>query len=537
MKRYLFIFNLLLGLTVYASDFTVGSLNYDIVSAKDKIAKPVELNSNVETLDIPFEVEYDGVIFTIPTLDYITNSKLLAGYTASVKNIVLHEGVVTINSAFKNFSSLESIVIPSSVRTLGAAFQSCSSLKSIIIPNSVENITGALFEGCSSLTDVNFEGNPRFVNTQVTLSATSSVFQNCTSLESINLPQSLTYIGSNFFKGCTNLKQVSVSDKCISIGDSCFENCSSLTEFKFPDSLESIGRYSFASSALSGTINLPDKVRFVGERAFQSCKGIEQFIFSDNCSLMVEAGALCECSNLKVITIPNNGGTFKGLLTDSPVLEKIVSLNYFPPTIESDFLNQSSLLKAHLEIRGNAHKNYAESSTWGNFLHIDDLYENLGTHKINFNFEIPDEYRTLYDIYYPEQSISVMDGNSALINVSYTRAGYTSSHGDFIPYYNDIEIPSSATIPASNFVQNLNMNNDNYAQRFFMTPPVHADSEFSIRYANSSIKNIAYDDIDFHREFEVYNLSGIKLDIPLDTLPKGIYIILQGNKTRKIAVK
>lgn len=529
------------AITVYPSDFTVGPLNYDIVSLKDRVAIPIELNTAVETLDIPFNVEYEGLTFTVPVLDEINPLPWGEDYRSGVKRVILHEGLTQINNAFDSFESLEDVNIPVSVKVLGAAFSNCVSLKSFTIPENIESIEGGLFSGCTNLKSVSFEGTPKFTyvfSFDNSIHATGGVFNNCTSLENIELPSSLNHVGNGFFRGCTNLKQVKMSDNCISIGEECFADCISLAEFVFPSHLESVGEYAFKNCGIAGDITIPNTVRYIGTGAFTGCKQIKSFCFPDNCSLLVDSNSLSGCENLQSITIPNNGGTFKGRVTDSPLLDELISLNYFPPVIESDFLSTSSLLKTHLKIRDNAYSNYSESSTWGNFLHIDKEYDGLGIYDICFNFYIPDIYKSAFDVYYPEKNIKVMEGNSALINVSYTSAGF-SWNSEFVPYYNDIQIPTSATI-IELYWANLdwiNRNDSETAQRYFMTPPVYKNTEFCIKYnEDASIGSIDYEEDETH-DIEIYSLDGIKINKALNDLQRGMYIIRQGHVSNKILIQ
>lgn len=518
--------------SVYASDFSIGPLDYEIVSVKDRIVKPIALNKEVEYLEIPFKVEYEGCVFFTPTLGHITNSEIFADYIGKVKQVVLHEGIESLDDTFGWFSSLVKINFPSTLHTLGSTFHDCTSLESITLPDNISSITGPIFKGCSNLKDVNFEGNPQFISGKY---PTSGVFQDCISLETITLPESIKCIGRDFFSGCKQIKNVMLPSSCLSIAANCFENCSSLTSIEFPKSLISIEDWAFKDSGLSGEIILPNNIRYIGQDAFRNCKLIENFTFPDNCALMVDIRALYGCENLTSISIPNNGGKFKGIITDSPVLKEVISLNNFAPEVDSDFLPNSSFLKAKLIIRKSALSSYADSETWGNFINIETIYDELPNHDVFFNFEIPREYEDLFNIYYPERHIAVMEGNSAKINVTYTRAGYSDSHSEFVPYFNNIEIVKSATI--EDFGTSYKLEPYEYSQRFFITPPIYDTMEFAIRHENSSsVENILEDNTE-GVEDEIYSINGIRLNCEKTNLPKGVYIIRKGKKTFKLLVR
>ncbi|WP_289759655.1 leucine-rich repeat domain-containing protein [uncultured Duncaniella sp.] len=50
----------------------------------------------------------------------------------------------------------------------------------------------------------------------------------CHSLQSVEIPSSVTSIGENAFYGCRSLERVDIPSSVTSIGDSAFEGCSSL---------------------------------------------------------------------------------------------------------------------------------------------------------------------------------------------------------------------------------------------------------------------------------------------------------------------
>jgi hypothetical protein len=143
----------------------------------------------------------------------------------NVTSIEIQEGVETIGEgAFSGCTNLEEIVIPSSVKVIYAsAFSGCSSLTSVEIPYGVTKIEDSTFYGCSQLSNVEIPTTVKEIGKNVFNSCSSiteisipsgvtaidnGTFQNCTSLESIEIP--FDFLGTNVFKGCTNLKSIGV---------------------------------------------------------------------------------------------------------------------------------------------------------------------------------------------------------------------------------------------------------------------------------------------------------------------------------------
>ena len=125
------------------------------------------------------------------------------------------------------------IVIPSSIsvggeelpikKIISRAFYNCASLTSINIPSSVTSIGSGAFYGCSSLTSVTFAENSQLK------SIADSAFSSCPSLTFIIIPSSVTSIGYQAFSSCPSLTSIIIPSSVTSIAGSAFYNCASLT--------------------------------------------------------------------------------------------------------------------------------------------------------------------------------------------------------------------------------------------------------------------------------------------------------------------
>ena len=209
------------------------------------------------------------------------------------------------------------IVIPSSVNYNGTtysvtsirnyAFLECTSLTSIEIPNSVTWIGFRAFSGCSSLT-------------------------------SIKIPNSVTYIENDAFSGCDSLTSVVIGNSVTSIGDSAFSDCDSLTSIVvdagnskydsrngcnaiietasntliagcqntiIPNNVTSIGDYAFDECTSLTSIEIPNSVTSIGGRAFYHCSSLTS-IEIPNSVTSIGNHAFLECTSLTSIEIPNS---------------------------------------------------------------------------------------------------------------------------------------------------------------------------------------------------------------------------------------
>lgn len=166
---------------IYAHDFEVDGIYYNIQSKSDKTVEVTYKGSYYATY-----TEYSGNV-TIPST--VTNS----GTTYSITSIGEY--------AFSECSGLTSVTIGNSVTSIGkSAFSRCSGLTSVTIGNSVASIGSHAFYECSGLTSVT-------IGNSVT-SIGKYAFSGCSSLTSVTIPNSVTSIGYSAFYGCKNLNQV-----------------------------------------------------------------------------------------------------------------------------------------------------------------------------------------------------------------------------------------------------------------------------------------------------------------------------------------
>lgn len=261
------------------------------------------------------------------------------------------------SKAFLNCTSLNSVVMNNAKLTsIGAnAFEGCTSLKQIVLPETVDTISAYAFYR-SGLTSINIPAKVQVFGTSKTSASTSSkaytfaeckdlktvtfssgskctkiggwVFQNCTSLTTINLKQ-FTQIGNYAFEGCTSLKEINTSGvttyanfstgcfkdctslakvtfntKLAGIGARAFQNCTSLTEITLPASLTSIGANVTAKTAYKTAIN-NDKESASYGYTFAGCTNLKKVTFG-NSLVFIGYKTFAGCTNLTDVKLPDS---------------------------------------------------------------------------------------------------------------------------------------------------------------------------------------------------------------------------------------
>ena len=107
------------------------------------------------------------------------------------------------NGSFQICSGLQRICLPPSLQVIDPYAFANSGLTEIHIPATVERIARSAFESCESLRIVTFS-----TGDESALEIEEAAFADCTSLQNIEIPQSVTRIGDDTFFKCVSLMHV-----------------------------------------------------------------------------------------------------------------------------------------------------------------------------------------------------------------------------------------------------------------------------------------------------------------------------------------
>jgi len=94
------------------------------------------------------------------------------------------------------------------------------------------------------------------------------------------IPNTVTSIGNNAFKGITEMTSIDIPNSVVSIGDNAFAFCFDLTgDLVIPNSVENIGESAFFQcEGLDGKLILGESVAYIGDMAFRKCSHISEAV-------------------------------------------------------------------------------------------------------------------------------------------------------------------------------------------------------------------------------------------------------------------
>ena len=333
---------MMLPMVACANTVEIEGIYYELIS-KAKQATVKGAVSTSGSVVIPASVFYEGVEYSVSSI----GSEVFKG--RSLTSVTIPNSVTSIGeNAFQGCSGLTSVhisdiaawcrisfgsgyanplncahhlylgdeeikdlVIPNGVTCIErCAFWGCSGLTSVTIPSSVTSIGSSAFYGCSGLTAVHISDigawcKISFVQSSNPLSLARHLFLNGEEVKDLEIPNSVTSIGSSAFYGCTGLTSVTIGNSVTSIGNGAFYNCSGLTSVNIGNGVTSIGSSAFSGCSGLTSLIFGSSLTSIGNNAFCECSGLTSVIFPNSVT-DIGCEAFRGCSGLTSVTIPNS---------------------------------------------------------------------------------------------------------------------------------------------------------------------------------------------------------------------------------------
>lgn len=278
--------------------------------------------AKVTVIHSQFFGDYAGGITSFDELQYFTAVSDIRSYAfyncKYLKSIILPEFVTTIGAyAFANDFELSSITLPNGIVSIGKyAFANCSKadlnipkacsyigesaftnsgITRAIFPEGLEEIQNRTLENCSKLSEVSLPSTVRRIGL--------IAFGACPLLESIVLPEGLTYLGESAFYA-SGLKSINISGELVSIPGSCFSQ-SLLEEITIPQNIVTVGEYAFSGCFNLKKVVIENADIILYDNPFASSYSIESFegalasadkryLSQDNVLIAIATGNLTE---------------------------------------------------------------------------------------------------------------------------------------------------------------------------------------------------------------------------------------------------
>ena len=212
----------------------------------------------------------------------------------------------------------EHLVIESGITGLpGEEFSDFYKLKTVELPDTVTYIGNCVFDGCIEIETIKMSENITFIG--------DLAFSDCYSWKNVWIPEKVTNIGEWAFCRCMNIKEIKIPDTVTKIGAFAFDGCANLKYVQLPKRIEVIEEGIFRDCKKLSTVKMPDSVKKIKIGAFSGA-GITRIEIPKNVTSFYKGkdwytnnGIFEDCKKLKVITIKSSKlnhiykGAFSGL--------------------------------------------------------------------------------------------------------------------------------------------------------------------------------------------------------------------------------
>ena len=274
---------------------------------------------------------YDGVLYTY---GYET---LLHAPMAKQGSVTVMDGCKTIGeNAFENCFGVTAITLPEGLETISGGAMQGTGITSIEIPASVTSIGSMVFNYCEQL-------QTAVVNT--TAVPGDNFFYGCSSLTSVTLAEGTPAYGMGEFAYCSSLASVPVIEGITEIPDSLFVNCSSLESFDIPDTVTRIGQNAFSGCTALTEIAIPAGVTSIDMYAFQYCTGVTAIELPEGLTNL-GTGAFADSGLTGKVTVPASVTDIQGqVFTRCQNLTEVDLLGDIVYVRSNAFANCSKLVK------------------------------------------------------------------------------------------------------------------------------------------------------------------------------------------------
>lgn len=206
------------------------------------------------------------------------------------------------DSALATLYNMEEVVVSGYVVDIRPyAFRDCWKLKTVKLSANVLRLSEGAFQGCKSLKDLSF-----LVPSIKVFGA--RCFEGCESLETANIPDTVTTIGEYTFLNCRVLSAVKFPAGIKAIPNRMFQGCIALEKtigdetFVFPSTIKTIGEYAFAGAKFKPLV-LNEGLEVIGKNAFSGCPRVREIVIPNSVKTIGD-NAFENCTLIKDVTMP-----------------------------------------------------------------------------------------------------------------------------------------------------------------------------------------------------------------------------------------
>ena len=213
--------------------------------------------------------------------------------------------------------------------------------ENIVVPEGVTRIRKEVFRGCKQLKKIELPSSLIVIE--------KDAFNGCFALEEIIIPDNVTEIGERAFRNCSRLKRAALPNSLIALKPYTFSLCKSLEVLEGGSSIEHLGKECFAGCKCLSELSFQKSLVTIGKQAFSSCAMLKELDFGTELE-RIEQEAFRGCKSLSIVSIPRDVGflgknLFSGCSQSMNIIGFEVVAQRFPDALPKSMLENVGKLR------------------------------------------------------------------------------------------------------------------------------------------------------------------------------------------------
>ena len=240
---------------------------------------------NIKKVSVPETVELGYSVFSNCTVlkdedGFVIVNKRLFNYYGSAEEVVVPDGVESIGPEAFEKAIFKRIKLPKTLKVIcGNAFYKCENLEEIEIHEGIEEISRAVFYGCTNLRKISLPSTVKKIG--------NAAFKKCESIKEIVIPEGVAEIESGTFLGCSSLVDICIPKTIVKIGSSAFKECVAVEKIVIPASVKQIEKSAFENCTSLKEFNVDTLPENTDSTVFEGCDAL-----ADENGMVIVAGVL-----------------------------------------------------------------------------------------------------------------------------------------------------------------------------------------------------------------------------------------------------
>lgn len=219
------------------------------------------------------EGNYNGLTYI-----YDAEKVVITGYEGESPDVIIPPNIRGVpvtdiaRQAFAHNWTIQSLTIEAEIQKISEECFLGSTLEAIQLPDTVTLIEGLAFSNCTKLAAVRLPSGLKRIE--------NGAFYYCKSIKEVTIPDTVTYLDVHTFDFCESLESITLPET-LTMTDISFYSCRALKAVKIPDQVTRINELAFQNCSSLSSVRVPEAVTEIANGAFENCYCLTEIYIPD----------------------------------------------------------------------------------------------------------------------------------------------------------------------------------------------------------------------------------------------------------------